>query len=165
MVSFQLTKTYVHTVRPNAAKTSWLDLCIVLRTYVACSIILFSHGPTYVKWVEPGSSASVSHVVNLCVRVASYSAKRWLLESESWREQKVHINAYIWLRTWLGKCVIVVTEQRMRGYGCFFSSLSGNGCLLRICSEEPSGWGTGAVNFEMKLLRIGVRGKQSTICS
>ena len=132
----------------------------------------------YVKWVQPGLRnpgwALPFHMaISHSVIVASYSAKRWCLECGSCvlfcslscgcAEGARHVGAYIWLWTWFGKRVIAVTEQRVQGYGRFFLSPCHNGCLLRICSEELFGWGTGAVHFGTKLLGIGVRENGSRI--
>ena len=111
--------------------------------------------------------------INHCVRVASYSAKRWHLESGS------SVLSFFHSIMWLRRCaacqslcltmdmawqhVIVITKQRMWGYGCFFSSPSCDGCLLCICSEELSVWGTGVVHFGTKLQGIGVRGHHNRL--
>ena len=108
--------------------------------------------------VEPGWSASISHGSKSLRKSSELYCERMafgvcvfhliVLLSVMWlrrrRAARRHLRR-LW--TWLGKHVTAVTEQRVRGFGCFFSSPSRDGCLLRICSEELYGWGTGAVHF------------------
>ena len=78
--------------------------------------------------------------------LTSYSAKRWRLQSGSSVLYIVFLSI-MWLRRRraarrrlrLSDCGDAVTEQRVQGYGCFFSRPSRDGCLLCICSEELSG--------------------------
>ena len=77
---------------------------------------------TYVKWLNLGRGLPFHMAVNHCMRVASYSAKRWHLESGSsilsffslscgCKEGARHVGTYFWLWTWLGERVIAITEQ------------------------------------------------------
>ena len=148
--------------------SNWTQL--LMDTYTVFTL-------TYVKWVQPRSDKlGWTRIEHFCFTwqwiIAQgyhvYSVKRWCLESG------YSILLFFSLSCGCEKASDISTltsDMYMAWEACnrchrtarvriwlHILSPCCDGCLLHICSEELSAWGTGAVYFGMKLLGIGVRG-------